>query len=255
MVKGISKYFYSKYNFEKSSEYKEDIKAKILFINNANKKFLNGKAKKLLEVGFGKGPLISSLNRKYLVSGVDKSKENVLSARKNYPQGRYFKADMRNFKTNEKYDMIVSICSIDHGDDLRKEFAKTIKNMGRHLNNKGILIFDAPLALDTWTKEWILAYDGKLIGEHGTLYRFMGHRQFEKKQRIGYGYMVAMKIKGKRIETEAGNVTALEHLLDVNQIKSIAIKNGFRPYVYNGWKSLNPKKGKLTLEPVFVFAK
>ena len=102
MKKGISKHFFSRYKFEKSEEYKKDIMAKARFINNANKRFLKGKGRKMLEVGFGNAPLIPYLKSKYDISGVDISKENVAKARENYPELKSFKADLRKFKTDEK---------------------------------------------------------------------------------------------------------------------------------------------------------
>ncbi len=255
MKKGISKHFFSRYKFEKSEEYKKDIMAKARFINNANKRFLKGKGRKMLDVGFGNAPLIPYLKNKYDISGVDISKENVAKARENYPELKFFKADMRKFKTDEKYDMIVSICAIDHGDDLRKELEKTIKNMANHLNKSGIIMFDNPLSLDSWQRDSANEYDGKLIGEKGTKYSFLNHRQCGEPKNSGFTYSVSIKANGKGISAESSDIFTAKYLIGVDQVKAIAKRNGLKAYVYDGWEGKSPKGGKFAKEPVFILAR
>ena len=251
----ISKHFFSKYKSEESKEYKKDITAKVRFINNANKRFLKGRGRKMLDVGFGNAPLIPYLGSKYEISGVDISKENVTKARKNYPKLKFFKADMRNFRTNGKYDIIISVCAIDHGDGLRKGLGKTIKSMAKHLNERGIILFDTPLSLDSWQRESSFECDGRLIGERGTKYCFVNHRQCGKQKGSGSTYSVSIKANGKGISVETSDIFPAKYLVGVDQVKAIAKKNGFRAYVYDGWEAKSPKSGKFTKDPVFILAR
>ena len=251
----ISKHFFSKYKFEESDEYKKDITAKVRFINNANKRFLKGRGRKMLDVGFGNAPLMPYLGSKYEISGVDISKENVAKARKNYPKLKFFKADMRNFKTNDKYDIIISVCAIDHGDDLRKELGKTIKNMAKHLNERGIIMFDNPFSLDIWQRESASEYDGRLIGESGTKYSFVNHRQCGKQKGSGSTYSVSIKANSKGISAETSDIFTVKYLIGVDQVKAIAKRNGFKAYVYDDWDAKSPKSGKFTKDPVFILAR
>ena len=47
------------------------------FIVNAEKKYMHGKARKLLDVGFGSGILMGMLNKRYDVTGIDKDPKSL----------------------------------------------------------------------------------------------------------------------------------------------------------------------------------
>ncbi len=138
------------HNKQASRREREDRMVKYKFILRAEKKYLNGKAKKLLDVGSGSGTLTSMLNGRYEVAGIDKNQKSISNVRKTCPDVKVYKADMRNFKLKDRFDIITCVCAIDHGDDLRDDFSKTLKNLCAHLNKKGMVIFDMPFLYDTW---------------------------------------------------------------------------------------------------------
>ena len=253
--KGISAGFWSRYNKKEHPEGKKDIAAKHDFIIRADKRYLRENAENMLDVGYGYGSLFSPLGKRYELSGLEIDKNNVSKARASYPNVRVFKGDMRTFSINDKYDIITSICAIDHGTKLRRDLGKTIKNMGRHLKPHGIIIFDMPLAQETCPKDSIYTYSGKIVGEKGTKYTFIYHKQLEDNGKLAYSYSLAIKSKGRSSEYEIGKVYRMEELLSIPDVKSIASRNGFKCFVYDGWRAKAPAKGKLTNEPVFVLAR
>ena len=50
-------------------------------------------------------------------------------------------------------------------------------------------------------------------------------------------------------------IITVKYLIGVDQVKAIAKRNGFKPYVYDGWDAKSPKSGKFTKDPVFILAR
>ena len=224
------------------------------FIVNAEKKYMHGKARKLLDVGFGSGILMGMLNKRYDVTGIDKDPKSLSAAKKQYPGLRVFKADMRNFRLKDKFDIITCVCAIDHGDDLRDDFSKTLKSMHTHLNGKGMIIFDMPFIYDTWGNESSMVVRSiKTAGRKTIQYISVYKKEKGTKPHQGMGYAVTIKIKGKRIIHEAGKPYLVNNLLTIKQVKEAAMKNKMKCYVYDGWSGRITDKPKSA--PVFVLVK
>ena len=65
----------------------------------------------ILDLGCGEGYLEEAFPDKKIV-GVDLSEQNLEIARKRAPRAYYFKADIRKFKTNEKFDIVTLIATL-----------------------------------------------------------------------------------------------------------------------------------------------
>lgn len=107
-------------------------------------KVYNQSGNKILDLGCGTGETLVRLNEKYQCSGLDLSEGMLKKAKiklkgKNVP---LFLGDMREFDTNEKYDVIYSFFdTVNHLTSLEdlNDLFNSVKNS---LNKDGIYIFD-----------------------------------------------------------------------------------------------------------------
>ena len=107
-------------------------------------KELNWRSKKVLDVGCGTGFFAYKAAKKGAnILGVDFSKEAINIAQKKYsnPNLRYEHIDVN--KINDKFDVIVSIGTLEHMDNP----LQTLKLFKKHLSPKGKIIVTSP----NWT--------------------------------------------------------------------------------------------------------
>jgi len=108
-------------------------------------------ARQILELGCGTGGHAQVLaEHGYRVAGLDQSEDMLLSASQRIAslpkeiaeRMRFFKADARDFRTDGKYDAVISLFHVMSyqitNDDLRAVFA----NVKYHLAPHGVFIFD-----------------------------------------------------------------------------------------------------------------
>ncbi len=208
-----------------------------------------GKHRSLMDAGCGRGLLVAALQNRYVCLGIDKDENAIRDASRVAKKAGFFVADMRSIGTDRKFDIITCFDAIDHGDEMSKDIGKTLKGFYRTLNKKGLLIFSAPLSLETWEhrhssatsfthkgKRWIYLYQ-KHIGTDGSFC-------LDK---------VIISIKGDKVEHEFQNASWRfeQPLLKVSGIADLAKRAGFKVRIYDGlsnrrWPSLS------TEEPVFV---
>ena len=95
---------------------------------------------RILEIGCGRGYLTYSLNFSgHLATGIDVSEEAIKSARENF--GNYFEiSDIENYKTNDKFDLIISTEVIEHVPNPDKFLSACI----RLLKKTGAILLTTP---------------------------------------------------------------------------------------------------------------
>jgi ubiquinone/menaquinone biosynthesis C-methylase UbiE len=100
------------------------------------------KAKKILELGCGIGEVLVNLPEKYAVHGLDIEKDYIEVCKKRIPNGKFFVANMHNFKIDEKFDVI--FCVGDAINYLRKfaHWESTFKSVNNHLKDDGLFILE-----------------------------------------------------------------------------------------------------------------
>ncbi|MCP2043965.1 trans-aconitate 2-methyltransferase [Pontibacter sp. HSC-36F09] len=110
-----------------------------------------------LDVGCGTGGRITKklLENGFDLTGIDVSEGMLALARQNHPEVRFEKADITEWETEDKFDLIVAWDSIFH---LPLEFQKpVVEKLCRYLNPQGIMVYtfgDAEGAHeDTWLGE------------------------------------------------------------------------------------------------------
>lgn len=119
----------------------------------------NPGAQTVLDVACGPHEHARTLIGKYRVDGIDILPEFLDTARQKNPRGRYWAADMRDFRLEDAYDAVLCLSSsIGYLGDT-DELDSVIANFARHLNAGGVAILvpwytphnwkDKPLSLVT----------------------------------------------------------------------------------------------------------
>jgi trans-aconitate methyltransferase len=211
---------------------------KARFVGLVNKKYLKGKAKTLLDIGCGEGKLDNLLKGAYSITGIDIDHKNIVAAKKSIPQATFFKADMRNFKLGQKFNTAISVCAIDHGNNLRKNFPKILKNIYLHLNKNGLLIFD----LNFYKDKWENGYSDKSTSySKQAKYIRIKHRTIEKN--VARTYDLIVKLKDKEIFYEFSNYE-YKYLWKIENVNKLLKEIGFVTHIYYDWSYANTSKTK-----------
>ena len=99
-------------------------------------------ARFVLEIACGTGAHLSALEKHYDVEGLDSSRTMLSYARKRLPNIAFHCQGMAGFSLKRRFDAIV--CPYDSINHLLtfKDWARTFRSAKRHLNPKGVFIFD-----------------------------------------------------------------------------------------------------------------
>lgn len=121
------------------------IKKTSSFINEI---FPSDQYKNLLDLGCGPGLYAESFSSKgYNVTGIDYSEKAIQYAisnsKKSKSNANYYKDDILSFQSNCKFD-ICTIIYQTYATFSHQDRRKLLKNIHKHLNTNGILIFDVP---------------------------------------------------------------------------------------------------------------
>lgn len=248
MKKSIKKYLQSYRSAIREAE-RMDTLQKSNFINLINKRYLKGNARTLLDVACGKGTIDNSLKKNYEITAIDKDKKRISIARKNVPGVKFIQGDMQKFRHDKKFDIILCTDAIDHGYELRKDIAKTIRNLKANLNKQGVIIFDVYFLEDSWKSNTTTVQKFKRKNE---MWINAYHREVEGHN--GLYYSVMLLINGDKVRADTSKPGVTEYLLSLNTIMGIGKRLGFSVAVYDGWKDKKAKKaGNETT--VIVFAR
>lgn len=130
--------------------YKEkDYPAEVEFIDSLIKKYADNNVGTILDMGCGTGGHALLLAEKgFSVTGIDRS-EDMLSIAKEKAKAKeikipvdFFKADIRDFNLNKKFDAIVSMFAVMSYQTTNEDFEKALLSASRHLKPGGLFIFD-----------------------------------------------------------------------------------------------------------------
>ena len=125
-------------NLYKNRKYEEETE----FVHKLIKKH-KPKAKTILDLGCGTGRHDALLVKKgYKVLGIDKSLHMVSLAKKNNPDLRFKTSDIKSFKSNEKFDVIISLFHVLSYHNFNKDVRGFFNTIKKHLKKDGICIFD-----------------------------------------------------------------------------------------------------------------
>jgi ubiquinone/menaquinone biosynthesis C-methylase UbiE len=135
MYKQFAKYYDSIYKWK---DYKAESEKIVALI----KEFKTSRGKEMLDVACGTGSHIQYLKRYFNITGVDLDKDMLGIARKKFPDVKFIRGDMRNFKLNKQFDVIVCLFSAIGHLRTYANLGKTIKNFAKHLKQGGVMIVE-----------------------------------------------------------------------------------------------------------------
>lgn len=138
--------FYSKVYERNEKNHYSTLKLKNRPQEDADEAFkvIEWKNKKVLEVGCGTGRFANMIAKSGAhVLAIDFSESAIKLAKQNYQHPNLYFQKMNVSKISEKYDVIVSLGTLEHMDDP----FKILKKFKNHLNSKGKIIITNP----NWT--------------------------------------------------------------------------------------------------------
>jgi SAM-dependent methyltransferase len=134
-----------KADYDNIAKYYDEVIGKVSdtnnYLNNRINRFKKN-AKSVLELGCGTGNNLQSLNGDLEITGIDISKEMIKIAKKKLPDSSFYLRDISSFNLNKKYDIIFCLYDTINHLLLFSEWKKLFANVHKHLNDKGIFIFD-----------------------------------------------------------------------------------------------------------------
>ncbi len=136
-------------NFKLYSQYYDllyqdkDYQAEVHYIDQLIHQYRT-KSTRILELGSGTGKHANLLAAKsYSIVGLERSAEMVAIADKTKAEKVNFKiADITNFQISQSFDVAISLFHVISYLTNNESLINTFKNVHRHLNEKGLFIFD-----------------------------------------------------------------------------------------------------------------
>lgn len=122
--------------------------------------------KTVLHLGCGSGCMDYHLKKHFELTGVDLSEDMIKSAREKNPECFYLISDMRDFKSEKRYDAVIIPDSIDYMLSVR-EIENVYKNARKLLNENGVFLvivgYDPEKFPQNRTTVDEVAYDDRLV--------------------------------------------------------------------------------------------
>lgn len=120
--------------FNKYRNYEREMRFIFRMVNNR---------KRVLDLGCGTGTHMNILeNVGYIVDGIDLSENMVELAKSKTKNANVYKANILDYKLDEKYDAIISMHSVFNHLKSYEEFEISVKNSLNHLEHNGVMIID-----------------------------------------------------------------------------------------------------------------
>jgi SAM-dependent methyltransferase len=223
----------------------------VSLINSMDKRYLKGNSKSLLDVSCGKGVLLGMLKESYRAKGLDTSKENIALARQKVKGVEFIVADMLDFELKEKFDIITCFDAIDHGDELRKGIRKTLRNLYKHLEAGGVLIFSMSLAKDCWINGQA---NTTVLSVNNEKWISIIHRCIRNNELNFDKVILLLKGTKTRQEFKTSILKYKYDLLETAKVRDITNGLGFKTFVYSDWSG-KVWDNSSTEEPIFVCVK
>lgn len=217
LYKTYAKYYDSIYYESYGEWYKKQVN---FVISQIKKNRIKGK--QLLDVACGTGNHVKFFKQKnYIVTGVDSNREMLKIAKKKVKGVKFIQQDMKKLRLNKKFDIITCLfSSINYNQNL-KELKKTLTNFYNHLNDTGILIFDAGFVKENLKlgHRWVDGFEEKSY----CLTRCS--RSYIKDNKLIIPFVYVLQKDNKNIIEED---THKMGIYTINEVKKTMTKIGFK---------------------------
>ena len=135
MYKQFAKYYDSIYKWKDYKAESERIRALI-------RQYKTSHGKEMLDVACGTGNHIQYLKKYFNVTGLDLDRDMLAIARKKFPDIKLIRGDMRTFKLNKQFDVIVCLFSAIGHLKSYSNLEKTIRTFSSHLKPGCVMIIE-----------------------------------------------------------------------------------------------------------------
>jgi ubiquinone/menaquinone biosynthesis C-methylase UbiE len=104
----------------------------------------------LLDVACGTGRHIRYLEDEFDCVGIDASEQMLVVARRNAPGASFVRGDMKDFKMEKRFDVVICLFSGIGHLRTRAEVGDALGNFARHMKKGGVLIVEPWLRESKW---------------------------------------------------------------------------------------------------------
>lgn len=203
------------------------------YIEDIFKKY-DKKPRNILEMACGTGNISYYFgNTGYRLTAFDISEEMLAKAYKKlgrFKNIKLLKQDMIDFKLNEKFDVVISLCdSVNYVLESR-DLKKTFKNVYEHLDQDGIFIFD----INSYYKLKHIIGNNTFIEDREDIY-YIWQNEYEEDRDIANFYLTFFHREGEDCFKRFDEVHR-ERAYKVEEIKNTLKDVGFNKIdIYEGF--------------------
>jgi len=208
-------------------------------------------AKSILNLGCGTGKHDFELAKYgYTIHGIDLSNEMIEIANANNTQKDtliFTQGDVRNFETNAKFDVVVSLFHVMSYQTTNQDLQKTYETATKHLSENGLFIFDCWYGPGVLTDPPITRVK-HIENEKITVLRIAESDLYPQKNVVNVNYEVRVKDKATNAEEIVKETHSMRYLFDTdveylnsnNNLKNLATHKwlGFEAPQLNTWNTI-----------------
>lgn len=150
---------YEKFAQYYDSLYKwKDYEAESRKIRALIKKHNTSRGKEMLDVACGTGNHVQYLKKSFNITGIDIDSDMLRIARKKFKDITFICDDMRTFRINKQYDVIVCLFGAIAHLKTYRNLEKTIYNFSNHLKTGGVVIIEPFVSPELYIDNLMDAY-------------------------------------------------------------------------------------------------
>ncbi|NQU78196.1 class I SAM-dependent methyltransferase [Candidatus Woesearchaeota archaeon] len=195
--------------------------------------------KLIYDVACGAGNHSRLLMQKgYNVIGADMNPGMIRLARKQVPNLKIFRQDMRNLHMEQKADCIITMFNAINHLENHSDFEKMIKSYHKNLNKGGLVIFDTMWDPNNWIDGFYSVQKYKI---ENTIIAKSDRSILLSKNR-GFVHQVYVVWEGKSRNAKIMETKWVNFLFDIDKMKRIISKNGFKLRIYYNFSTTERKK-------------
>lgn len=136
----------------------KDYKTESEKIREYVKKYKTSRGKEMLDVACGTGNHIQYLKKFFNITGIDLDKDMLRIARKKFSDVKFIHGDMRTFRLDKQFDVIVCLFSSIAHLKTYNNLEKTIRNFSQHLKQGGVVIIEPFVSPELYIDNILDAY-------------------------------------------------------------------------------------------------